>query len=251
MSLKCLDSMFAKQFRLRICSNWNANSFEDMLGKKVQWGIVHGRQFSGAEECAKKLCGMVKGKIIDMKFISEELKKKMGTEDEPFEGEVPMDKVEEAILDLVSRDRSANEKYCYIFNSWQHANATDFVNAIHGEFGLPNFCIHCTADQKTIEDRFKKANEVDEVGEEAQEELKSGAAKDTQNQQEFETIFKEANIENKLHNVTTFTMEAAAAQLKNIFSAKVILVNHEKRLEVDTVCSNLAIKYDMLYFSVY
>lgn len=209
LSLKCLDSMFAKQFRLRICNNWNPNSFEDMLGKKVQWGVIHGRQYAGVDECAKKLCDMVKGKIIDMKNISEDLKKKMGTEDEPFEGDVPMDKIEEAILETVSKDRAANEKYMYIFSSWMHNTATDFINAIHGEFGLPNFCIHCVADQKTIEDRYKKANEVDEVGEEPQEELKQADAKDKQNQSEFESIFKEANIESKMHEVTTYTMEAA------------------------------------------
>jgi len=31
----------------------------------------------------------------------------------------------------------------------------------------------------------------------------------------------------------------------------VILVNHDKRINVDTNCSNLAIKYNMLYISVY
>lgn len=30
-----------------------------------------------------------------------------------------------------------------------------------------------------------------------------------------------------------------------------ILVNHEKRLTVDTTCANLAIKYNFLYISVY
>ena len=28
-------------------------------------------------------------------------------------------------------------------------------------------------------------------------------------------------------------------------------MNHEKRIQVDTACSNLAIKYNMLYMSVY
>lgn len=46
-------------------------------------------------------------------------------------------------------------------------------------------------------------------------------------------------------------MEGAARQLRGLFSARVILVNHEKRLDVDTVCANLAIKYNMLYISVY
>jgi len=252
LSLKRLDSMFAKQFRLRITHEWNANAFEDMLGKKVQWGIVHGRQFAGADECAKKLAAMVKGKVIDMGKIAEDVKKKLGTEDEPFEGDVPVDKVEEAILEMVSKDRAANEKYMYIFNSWQHATATDFMNAIHGEFGLPNFCIHCTANKDTVDARWKEANDgAEEVPEEAQAEIAESEGKDKQNQEEFKNIFAEANIAAKLHTVDTCTMEAANSALKNIFSAKVLLVNHEKRLDVDTVCSNLAIKYDMLYISVY
>ncbi len=41
------------------------------------------------------------------------------------------------------------------------------------------------------------------------------------------------------------------ADVRSKFCAKVILVNHEKRIEVDTACSNLAIKYNMLYMSVY
>ena len=48
-------------------SNWDANTFEDALGKKVQWGIVHGRPHSGAKECAEAVKNMVRGKIISMK----------------------------------------------------------------------------------------------------------------------------------------------------------------------------------------
>jgi len=39
--------------------------------------------------------------------------------------------------------------------------------------------------------------------------------------------------------------------VRSRFSAKVIIVNHEKRIDVDTACSNLAIKYNLLYMSVY
>ena len=54
-----------------------------------------------------------------------------------------------------------------------------------------------------------------------------------------------------LHTINSNTIEGAIQSLKDIFSAKVIFVNHEKRLDVDTVLSNLAIKYNMLYLSVY
>lgn len=50
---------------------------------------------------------------------------------------------------------------------------------------------------------------------------------------------------------TDGSLETTLSNLRNNFSAKVIIVNHEKRLDVDTNCSNLAIKYNMLYLSVY
>lgn len=125
------------------------------------------------------------------------------------------------------------------------------MNKIGAEFGLPNFCIHCKADKKTIEDRFKKANETDDIGEDGQAELAEAAQKDSDNQAEFEAIFEEANCKKNLHVVSSETMEGAVKRLRDIFSAKVVLVNHEKRLDVDTICSNLAIKYNYLYISVY
>jgi hypothetical protein len=50
---------------------------------------------------------------------------------------------------------------------------------------------------------------------------------------------------------TDGSLETTLTSLRNQFSAKVIIVNHEKRLDVDTTCSNLAIKFNMLYLSVY
>ena len=40
-------------------------------------------------------------------------------------------------------------------------------------------------------------------------------------------------------------------ELQNKVSPKVVLVNHEKKLNVDTTCANLAIKYNMIYISAY
>lgn len=50
---------------------------------------------------------------------------------------------------------------------------------------------------------------------------------------------------------TTCSIDTTKKTVRGHFSAKVILVNHEKRIEVDTACANLAIKYNMLYVSVY
>ena len=50
---------------------------------------------------------------------------------------------------------------------------------------------------------------------------------------------------------TGFSLESTRQELINKFKPQVILVNHEKRLGIDTTCANLAIKYNMLYISVY
>lgn len=50
---------------------------------------------------------------------------------------------------------------------------------------------------------------------------------------------------------TGCSKESMSKNVRSHFSAKVIIVNHEKRIDVDIACSNLAIKYNMLYMSVY
>lgn len=56
-----------------------------------------GRSFSGKKTVAAELANTIKSKTINMEQIAGELKKTMGTEEEPFEGDVPVDKVEAAI----------------------------------------------------------------------------------------------------------------------------------------------------------
>lgn len=50
---------------------------------------------------------------------------------------------------------------------------------------------------------------------------------------------------------TKASLETTKKDLEGKFNPKVILINHEKRLGIDTTCANLAIKFNMLYISVY
>ena len=50
---------------------------------------------------------------------------------------------------------------------------------------------------------------------------------------------------------TDCSLESTLEKISRQFMPKVVLVNHEKRLAVGTTCSNLAIKYNMIYLSVY
>lgn len=54
-----------------------------------------------------------------------------------------------------------------------------------------------------------------------------------------------------IHHCTEGKEEDVVRDLIAKFTPKVVLVNHEKWLHVDTPAANLAIKYDMIYMSAY
>ena len=86
------------------------------------------------------------------------------------------------------------------------------------------------------------------------EEIKEAQAKAEASVEAFMKAFAEdveGNRVRMIHQSTEISEDSLIPELKNHFEAKVILVNHEKRLAVDTTCSNLAIKYNFLYISVY
>ena len=56
---------------------------------------------------------------------------------------------------------------------------------------------------------------------------------------------------NMITLATDQSLETTYKELTGKFSPGVILVNHEKRLGIDTTCANLAIKYNLIYISVY
>ena len=92
-------------------------------------------------------------------------------------------------------------------------------------------------------------DELDEAATETiktqQEEFESQKGQLTAALEQFEGKCETLNFQ------TDQSLETLTAQVRATFCAKVILVNHESRLAVDTACANLAIKYNMLYMSVY
>ena len=59
------------------------------------------------------------------------------------------------------------------------------------------------------------------------------------------------NAMGRINMATDVSLETMHNNLRDLFAFKVVIVNHEKRLSVDSQCANLATKYNMLYISVY
>lgn len=81
-------------------------------------------------------------KPIDMKAISDKVKSKLGTEEEPFEGEVPIQEIEKEISKIITE--GAKSKTKFIFDGYSHKNLQDFIDFTE-EFGVPEFLICLSA----------------------------------------------------------------------------------------------------------
>lgn len=158
-----IDSLFAKDNRLKTLKQWDPRELDEQLGYRTEWGMVTGRSLSGKSTIAEIVAKLAHGKIIDMVKMSEKTKDRLGTEDEPFEGDVPLEEVEKDVIDLIQNDKKQNprNKIMYIIDGYMHASADAFLKWFEEHFGMPSFHLFCTVDKAMIEARFKERNEMD------------------------------------------------------------------------------------------
>lgn len=173
LTLFNIDGLYNKKFKLRVMNQWDAVQFNELLGDKVDYSVLLGRSLSGKTTVAKYLvekCGFT---VFDMKFIEEDLKKRLSTEDNEVE-EVPQDEIDKDIIRIISEDKQAGKKKKYLFDGYLHKTPEAFHGLLQ-QIGAPDSFIRCEASQEKIEHRYKTKDGEDpvEIGEEQAEELKA------------------------------------------------------------------------------
>ena len=108
-------------------NEWDFNVFNEKLGNKTEYGVIVGRTLAGKTTLSQYMGKSLGYTVIDMKVITEQCKAKLGTEDEPFEGEVPIANVEKEISDMIKKSASTSK---FIFDGFTHATPGDFVKFI-------------------------------------------------------------------------------------------------------------------------
>jgi hypothetical protein len=106
--------------------------------------------------------------ILDMNAISETVKGRLGSEEEPFEGEVPIAEVETEIVNQINNAQKSGIRTKFVFDNYTHAKESEFLKFIE-QFGCPEFALFLTADSTTIGSRWLAKNDPEgtEIPEEA------------------------------------------------------------------------------------
>ena len=99
----------------------------------------------------------------------EKLKEAKGSEEAPFEGEIPVEEVEQAILDKIKASKS-NSKF--LIDDYIQKSEDEFL-AFVDKIGVPDFILFMTAKEDAIKDRYMKKNETEELNEEQTAEIKA------------------------------------------------------------------------------
>ncbi len=111
-----------------------------------------------------------------MKNVDAEVKKAKGTEEEPFEGEVNEVELMEYVNKMIVNDKAAGKIVKYIIEV--DASYLDKMGYLltSDYFGNPELCMNIQSS--SIMDRYKKKNEIDEINEELQDELRQKEEKE-------------------------------------------------------------------------
>lgn len=111
------------------------------------------------------------------------------------------------------------------------------------------------ANEASIKERYCKDKELDavpEVEEGAENEFKNNDEAAQKQKDDMKKAISDFSDRVNSYDISTDqSLETTNKELANYFLPKVLLVNHEKRLGIDTTCANLAIKYNMIYISAY
>lgn len=127
---------------------WDFDLFNEKMGNLIEYGIVVGRSLAGKTEICNQMGKCSGYQVIDMKAIADKLKASLGTEEEPFEGEVPLADVEKEVARVLNSGQ-AGVRSRYLFDGYTHDDADKFIEFIK-QFGLPQFVLNLTATDKYL-----------------------------------------------------------------------------------------------------
>ena len=243
-----------KDNRLKAMRCWDEATFNEHLGDRTNYAIILGGSQSGKTLVATTIAGSTKGKVLDLKVIAEDIAKALGGDEAEEAPAVTAADVQKKVLEDIEADKAAGEKYFYLFDGRYHDTVEQMADFLVSSLGAPAHIIMCKAEEKELVERKKLQLGMDEgdLGEEDAQALKDSTAAAAADIATLKAHL--ANVLSRVNQIefdTACSKENLTAQIRAQFSSKVILVNHEKRIDVDTCCSNLAIKYNMLYMSVY
>ena len=102
--------------------------------------------------------------IVDWKEHEAQIKATLGTPEEPFDGKVPLGKIEDSIVATIKQDKKAGKRVTYVFDCFPgHPTSTEFAKFVREKLNSPpDHIISCyVPESQVLMQRYKKKIEVE------------------------------------------------------------------------------------------
>ena len=167
-----IDTLFQKEFRLRVLTDWDEQNWQEIFDSvKIDWALVTGAPFSGKTtlcQTLKKALGAGRATIVDPKELEAGIRASLaGPEGEALEGKVPQAKLEDAIGNMIARDKKAGKRVSYVFDGFPgQTTAEDFARFAQEKLKCPpDYIVQCSVQHdggaSVLQQRLKKRLELE------------------------------------------------------------------------------------------
>ena len=132
-------------------SEWDAQNWQEVFASvKIDWCLVTGAPLSGKTTVTKYLQKHIGSQravsVVDYKEHEGAIRAAMATPDGPYEGEVPLAKVEDSIVAMNQKDKKAGKRALYVFDGFPgQKTAADFARFTKEKMRCPaaDFIVSC------------------------------------------------------------------------------------------------------------
>lgn len=165
LTLFNIDALFQKEFRLKTIKEFSGSQIEEILQSKPKCVLVYGRPLSGQSTISNLMATHLGYKVLNYKNYEEKVKKSKGTDEEPFEGEVPVDEVYEVMKNLMLSMHQTGTKDVFVIDGSYYKDIQQTIATISSSCDVDSI-IQTFCEKQTIVARLKKKLEVEELSEE-------------------------------------------------------------------------------------
>jgi len=241
-----LETHMQSKGKLVFIENFNPDLLNTYIGNQLNYALIIGSLSSGKTTTAKKLekMGFI---LLDLDVLTEEIKKRLATPENPIENiTVSFDQKLEELKNIMLKRKNKDDRF--VLDNLPIEDA-ELMKKILNAIGVPTNYIVLETDIKEIKKRYQKKAELPELNEEETQKIDKRI--DLLKKSKI-IIYKicEHPASAKYTINTDQNEEFLTSKLKSIYQPNIILLKHEKSLEIDSIFTNLSIKYNFLYISL-
>jgi len=245
-SANTIETVMHLSHRLTVTPTFAITELDKYYGENLQYILINGPKVSGKTTIAKSISEKYGYTLLDTNSLTEEVKKKSATEDNPAgPAEVPYEQVLNHLIEKLNKRTDRRQKFVLDIMPLENL---DQIGLLFNGIGLPAVYLNLHCPIEYVKMRYKAINQIQDLAEDQNAEIEKGYAFYNQVKEELAKTKDEKDTKCIEINAS-LTLDKVYPQIEGIFTPKIVLLKSEDCTNNDTIFNNLSVKYTYLYLN--